>query len=531
MLHRKKTAIYARLSKDDDIDQESNSIRNQKMMLEKYCIENGYYDYEFYSDDGYSGTNFDRPGFKKMYAEIESGNIERVVVKDMSRFGRNYILVGQYTELLFPMYGVQFIAVCDGVDTNKPDTGMMAFKNLINEMYARDISDKVRKVFRMKGENGKRLTTQVIYGYMKDPDDKDNWLVDDEAAKIVNTIFNMFVDGKGISEIARYLTENKVLSPSAKNGKIRKGSAAEVDPYIWSERTIAAILSHQEYCGDTVNFRTERVSYKCKKIIYNGSEDIMIFSNTHEAIITHEVFDKAQEKLSKKRKITPYAERPLLDGKVFCYDCKSKMYLMRSHSKKNCTNSFVCGKYRRKTVNCTAHYIRESILHDKVLAAINKAIERNLTEHKTFRSEIVSGIRAKQEVTANKAEKRMLEIEERIKEITKIKTALFEEKFKGLIPDTAFSSMMHKWEDEAVELQQEYESYKSIADELDEALKGVDLFFRLIGAYSQPQELSSDLVNHLIDRIEIHEGIPVKGSRLKEYKADIYFIGAGLLEL
>lgn len=528
MLHRKKTAIYARLSKDDDIDQESNSIRNQKMMLEKYCIENGYYDYEFYSDDGYSGTNFDRLGFKKMYAEIESGNIERMVVKDMSRFGRNYILVGQYTELLFPMYGVQFIAVCDGVDTNKPDTGMMAFKNLINEMYARDISDKVRRVFRMKGENGKRLTTKAIYGYIKDPEDKDRWLIDDEAAKIVVEIFEMFVSGKGISQIASYLTDKHILSPSAKSGNIRKGSAAETDPCLWSDNTVTGILTRQEYCGDTVNFRTEKLSYKCKKIIQHEKSEIMIFANTHEAIITHEIFEQAQERLNQKRRVNKHWDKPLLDGKVFCFDCKHKMYLLRN--KIPTSNSYVCGNYRKRTVNCTSHYIRESVLHDKVLAAINKAIERNLTERKTFRSEIVSGIRAKQEVMANKAEKRMLEIEERIKEITKIKTALFEEKFKGLMPDTAFSSMMHKWEDEAIELQNEYDSYKSVANELEDSLKGVDLFFRLIGVYSQPQELSFDLINRLIDRIEVHEGVAVKGSRTKEHIVDIYFIGAGKIE-
>ena len=442
MLQRKKTAIYARLSKDDDIDQESNSIKNQKMMLEKYCIENGWYDYEFYSDDGYSGTNFDRPSFKKMYAEIESGNIERVVVKDMSRFGRNYILVGQYTELLFPMYGVQFIAVCDGVDTTKPDTGMMAFKNLMNEMYARDISDKVRKVFRMKGENGKRLTTKAIYGYVKDPEDKDKWLVDDEAAKVVAKIFDMFVSGMGVSQIAGFLTEKHILSPSAKSGSIRKGSFAETDPYLWADSTITAILSKQEYCGDTVNFRTERLSYKCKKIVQHDREEILIFSDTHEAIISHEVFEKAQERLSQKRRVKRHTDKALLDGKVFCYDCKHKMYLLRN--KIPTSNSYVCGNYRKRTVNCTSHYIRESVLHEKVLAAINKAINRSLTERKTFRSEIISGIKARQEVTATKAEKRMIEIEERIKEITQIKTALFEEKFKGLVPDTAFSSMMHK---------------------------------------------------------------------------------------
>ena len=318
------TALYERLSQEDKLDGESNSIANQKKILERYCKDHGYTAIRHYDeDDGYSGTNFNRPGFQRMLADIKAGKIKRVIVKDMSRFGRDYLQVGMYTDVLFPEFGVHFIAVNDGVDSTRGENEFTAIRNVFNEMYARDTSKKIRATWQSKGKSGEHLTTIPPYGYIKDPEDKKKWIVDEEAAAVVQKIFSLCVDGLGPTQIAKWLKQHQILNPTAyaHSKGLPASNKPTADPCRWTNETVCRILERVDYLGHTVNFKTTKQSYKSKKTCNNPEEKWLVFENTHEAIIDADTWARVQELRKNKRRPTRTGKTNMFSGIVRCADC------------------------------------------------------------------------------------------------------------------------------------------------------------------------------------------------------------------
>lgn len=521
----KKTALYARLSKDDLEDAVSNSIVNQKFMLEKFAEEHCYYNTKFYADDGYTGVNFNRPAFSEMIDDIHKGKIERVIVKDFSRLGRNYIDCGRYVDYEFAAHNVQFISIGENFDSENGDRIMMGLFNLINELYAQDISRKQRAAIRAKGESGKHITTRPIFGYKSDPDNKYHWIVDETAAAAVRYIFELYLSGHGFAEIADILHDKKILSPSAYRGKIRKGSKIEKDPYIWNSSTIANILSKQEYCGDTVNFRTERKSYKDKRVIVKPEEELVIYYDTQTAIIERSVFAHVQEKLSQKKKYTRNKVRPILDGKIFCYDCKSRMYLMRKKNKSGIYNVYVCNSYRKK-ISCTSHYVPEHLIFKELKNKLCSIFAEYEKDGKAFLKKLRYMIRTKNSSEIMTARKSLKNIENRICELSDLKKSAYADKLHGKITEEFFNSIMFSTDEESIRLKKEYDECQNILETTEEKAKGSELFYRKLSSYNKDdiEEISEKLISELVERIEIHEGEKIGNSK-KTVQMDFYFIG------
>ena len=370
------TALYCRLSQDDKQEGDSNSIINQKKILKRYATEHGYQSYVFFVDDGFSGTNFNRPDFQRMIAEIEAGRVERVIVKDMSRLGRDYLQVGMYTEIMFPNMDVHFIAVNDGVDSHMGDNEFTPFRNIINEWYAKDTSKKIRAVKRSKGMAGEHIGSHAPYGYIKNPDNKKEWIVDEEAAEVVREIFRLCVNGYGPTRIANILTERKILCPTYYALKHGEKSRTILPPnkYLWNATVVSHILDRMEYLGHTVNFKTHIKSYKNRKKIKNSPEQWKIFENTHEAIIDKETFEIVQKIRSGKRRPTKMGEMPIFSGLLYCADCGSKMTFHRKVSETAEKHNFVCGNYRHNSRACTMHYIRNVVVEQIVLENLKEVI-------------------------------------------------------------------------------------------------------------------------------------------------------------
>ena len=366
------TACYERLSQEDKNDGESNSIANQKKILERFCKERGYTPIRHYDeDDGYSGTNFNRPGFQRMLADIKAGKIARVLVKDMSRLGRDYLQVGMYTDIVFPEFNVHFIAVNDSIDSIRGENEFAAIRNVFNEMFARDTSKKIRATWQSKGKSGERLCTNAPYGYLKDPDNKKKWIVDEEAAAVVQTIFTLCVDGMGVSQIADWLWENEILTPSAYllSKGIKTPAKPTQDPYRWAARTVADILARMEYLGHTVNFKTYNKSYKNQKTMYNDPDNWAIFENTHEPVIEEHVFLIVQNLRKSRRRPTKMGDMGLFSGIVYCEDCGAKMYLCRTTYMKPERHYYICSSYRGDREQCSTLCPSsfDFVLRDKII--------------------------------------------------------------------------------------------------------------------------------------------------------------------
>ena len=368
------TALYERLSQEDKADGESNSIANQKRILERYCRDHGITAYRHYDeDDGYSGTNFNRPGFQRMLADIKAGKIKRVIVKDMSRFGRDYLQVGMYTDVLFPDFGVHFIAVNDGVDSTRGENEFTAIRNVFNEMYARDTSKKIRATWQSKGKSGEHLTTIPPYGYIKDPENKKKWIVDEEAAAIVQKIFSLCVDGLGPTQIAKWLRQHQILNPTAyarEKGQPCTNKPSS-DPYKWTNETVSRMLERVDYLGHTVNFKTTKQSYKSKKKLWNDPAEWVIFENHHEGIVTKEEYETVQMLLAKDTRIAPGENRLyLFGGLLSCGDCGSNLIRRTNSYKGEKTVFYICSSYNKKKDQCSRHSIREDVLIQLVMDSL-----------------------------------------------------------------------------------------------------------------------------------------------------------------
>ena len=521
------TALYERLSQEDKLDGESNSIANQKKILERYCKDHGITAYRHYDeDDGYSGTNFNRPGFQRMLADIKAGRIKRVIVKDMSRFGRDYLQVGMYTDVVFPEFGVHFIAVNDGVDSTRGESEFTAIRNVFNEMYARDTSKKIRATWQSKGKSGEHLTTIPPYGYMKSPEDKKKWIVDEEAAAIVQKIFSLCASGKGPTQIAKWLKQQQILNPTAYcHAKgLPTSNKPTADPYKWTNETVSRILERVDYLEHTVNFKTTKQSYKSKKKIWNDPENWVIFENTQPPIIEESVFLIVQNIRKARRRPTKMGEMGMFSGLLYCAECGGKMYQCRATNFAENQKYFICSTYRKGKDLCTTHSIKNVVLHEIVLRNLREAISY-VSEHEAefIQDAAESDMRDRDAEFVRKRET-LAKADTRIAELDRIISRLYEDNVIGKLSDERFIKMSHDYELEQSNL-------KSMADVLRKDLKqqeqqktNVKAFIAAVKKYTDLQELDAAVLRAFIDRIEVSH--IDKKSRTREITIVYNFIGA-----
>ena len=500
------TACYARLSQEDKNDGESNSIANQKKILERFCKERGYNPIRHYDeDDGYSGTNFNRPGFQRMLADIKTGKISRVIVKDMSRLGRDYLQVGMYTDIVFPEFGVHFVAMNDGVDSTRGENEFAAIRNVFNEMFARDTSKKIRATWQSKGKSGEYLSTNPPYGYTKDPNDKKKWIVDEEAAAVVQKIFSLCVDGKGPTQIAKWLRENQVLTPSAywASKGILKPTKPTQDPYRWVPRTVADMMERLEFLGHTVNFKTTKQSYKSKKTIYNDPNDWAIFENTHEPIIEESVFAIVQNLRQSRRRPTKMGDMGMFSGLLFCEDCGGKMYLCRTTYFKPEQEYYICSTYRHDREKCTTHTIRNVILEEIVLRNLREAIAYVTANEKDFIREAadVAIQERDRELAANK--KALADADKRIAELDVIVKRLYEDNVTGKLTDERFIKLSRDYELEQDNLKAAAETMRQELKQQEQKKGNVKSFVDIAKKYTNLKALDATVLREFVDRIEI----------------------------
>ena len=529
------TALYARLSKDDDLVGDSNSIVHQKEILAKYAKEHGFTNIEFYIDDGFSGTNFNRPDFQRMMADAEKGKISTVIVKDMSRFGRDYIMVGYYTEIYFLNLDIRFIAINDNfiaindnVDSSiQTENDLTPFKNVFNEWYARDTSKKIRAVFKAKGNSGKHLSTNPPFGYKKDPNDKDKWIIDDEAAATVRRIFQMYVDGYRISEIGHKLTEEKVETPILyyMNRGIKTNARSEY-PEIWDLMSIKYILGQTAYAGHTVNFQTAVKSYKTKKQIRLPKEDWIIYRNTQEPIIDEKTFETVQQMRKVKRARTKYNEPNMFSGLLYCADCGNHLTIQRVARNRKMDN-FSCATYRKKKKGlCSCHRILVSDLETIVKEDLQKVCEYVLFHEKEFTDEYLSGSKRETVKFQSKTKAELKRLSERQEEIGKIIRKLYEDNVNGRITDERFDFLAKSYEDEGNDLKTKIQELKNALASSVQDEEKLSKFLKVVKSYTKIEELTPEILNSFIEKIYIGETERYDGRKMQDVEIIYKFVGA-----
>ena len=522
------TALYARLSKDDDLVGDSNSIVHQKEILAKYAKEHGFTNIEFYVDDGFSGTNFNRPDFQRMMVDAEEGKISTVIVKDMSRFGRDYIMVGYYTEIYFSNLDIRFIAINDNVDSNiQTENDLTPFKNVFNEWYARDTSKKIRAVFKAKGNSGKHLTTNPPFGYKKDPNDKDKWIIDDEAAATVRRIFQMYVDGYRISEIGHKLTEEKVETPILyyMNRGIKTNARSEY-PEIWDLMSIKYILSQTAYAGHTVNFQTAVKSYKTKKQVNMPRNQWVIFRNTQEAIIDEKTFETVQQMRKVKRARTKYNEPNMFSGLLYCADCGNHLTIQRVARNRKMDN-FSCATYRKKKKGlCSCHRILVSDLETIVKNDLQKVCEYVFLHEKEFTDEYLSGSKRETVKFQSKTKTELKRLSERQEEIGRIIRKLYEDNVNGRITDERFDFLAKSYESEGVDLKTRIQELQIALSASVQDEERLSKFLKVVKSYTKIEELTPEILNSFIEKIYIGETEKYDGRKMQEVEIIYKFIGA-----
>ncbi len=521
----KITALYCRFSADD-IRGESDSIAHQKAILTEYANNHGLINQRYYVDDGVSGTTFERDGFKEMLNDIENGIVGTVIVKDMSRFGRNYLMVGQYLELIFPEYGVRFIAISDNVDSAEGMSDMIPFSNIMNEWYARDISRKERAVIQNRGNNGGRTTNNAVYGYRKDPNDKTIWLIDEPAAAVVRRIFEMYLSGIGILEIARTLTAEKIPRPTAHMGFKTGVGSDDFEEYFWHPSTVRNFLRRQEYCGDTVNFRTTRLSYKSHKVVWNPKEKIRIFENTHEPIITREMYERVQEMLGEPRKIPRTGERALYYNYLYCEDCKHPMRIRKRAAVPN-EGAYFCSLAGKKQGACDLHYIAEVVINDYVMEQINKLLMFAKKDRVGFEKMLRDKSEDNMLAELEKATAEIEQIQSRLAEIEMYVQGLFESKIRREIDGDMFCTFSEKYRKEKAELSEKLDDLFLTQQNLKKKSDRSVLLGTSVNKYDTISEVNSEVLRDFIERIEVGDCTGERKFRKKVRKIRIFFIGIG----
>ena len=516
----KITALYERLSRDDDNAGDSNSIVNQKKYLESYAQQRGYTNCRHYTDDGWSGGNFERPAWKQLVADIEAGKVAHVIVKDMSRAGRDYLQTGFYTEVFFRQHGVHFVAIANSVDSDDQNSNEFApFLNIMNEWYPRDTSKKVRVSLRQRGTSGKHMG-KPPYGYRCDPEDKDHWILDEEAAQVVKLIFDLCIDGKGPEQIARILEEKQILTTRALYAKRKKKPMPE-RPYHWGNQSIVAILERQEYTGCTCNFKTYSKSYKLKKRIPNEPEDMFYLPDTQEAIVSQAQFDRVQELRKNKRRPVKAERQGLFSGLLFCADCGSKLHFATSKRFEGKQDCYVCCHYKSNRGTCTAHYIREDVLREIVLERIRAVNEYIRDDVDAFQEEWLQCRRTDQERSIRDDKKKVEQAKKRLFDLDVIISWLYEDYVLGNLSQDRYKKMSADYEAEQERLKLEIEVIEEWVEQREEMNDGLDAFIVLTQKYVDVEELTQTIVNEYIKKIVVYA--PDKSSGKRTQKVKIYF--------
>jgi DNA invertase Pin-like site-specific DNA recombinase len=532
----KITALYERLSRDDELQGESNSILNQKDFLEKHAKREGFENLVHFTDDGISGTTFDRAGFNAMIAEVEAGNVETVIVKDMSRFGRDYLKVGFYTEIMFKEKGVRFIAVNNGIDSkNQTDNDFTPFLNIINEFYARDTSRKIQAIFKARMQEGKRVSPSVPYGYLRDPNDKQKLIIDPEPAEVVKRVFSLIVEGNGVNQIADILTADNILIPSAyaeKNCPENNHSKGFRNPCRWSATAVTYILEKQEYMGHTVLGKTISENYKTKKRRKAKPEELMIFENTHPAIIDTETWHNAQRlRETKRRPRKNHAPPCRLSGLLYCSDCGKKMSFRYTPPRKDgksypCDSAYVCSSYRALHNECTMHFISVPVVEDLILSAIRKTCAYVREYEDEFVKSLIEKTSEKREETAKEHKRRISKTKSRIAELDGLVKKLYESFAADSIPEKHFKRLLSDYDSEQEKLEQDIITMQAELDGFTAENIKVDSFIKLVRKYTDFTELTTPMLNEFVEKLIIHEGNGKGAERIQKIDLHFNFIGS-----
>ena len=526
----KITAIYCRLSRDDELTGDSNSIVNQKAILNRYAKDQGFKNIQFFVDDGYSGANFKRPDWQRMIELVENDKVGIILAKDMSRIGRNYLEVGIYAEMLFPEHNVRFIAVNSGVDSaNQQDNDFTPFLNIINEFYVKDSSKKVRAVMKQKGEAGEYLTTNPPYGYMKDPDNpKRHWIVDDEAAAVVRQIFAWCMEGYGPSQIAHKLKAAKVECPTVYWMKLGRNAPAKTpdDPYGWVPDTVSGILEKQEYLGHTVNFKTRRLSYKSKKKLENPPDQWKIFENTHEAIIDEDTFARVQELRKNKRRPTRTGKTNMFSGLARCADCGEKLYYCTSKSFETRQDHFICSTSRKRGKDvCETHFIRAVMLEEGTLQHL-RLVQLCIAGYEDAFRKALGAKRSAEVKKELAAKKRTLQkSENRLAELDKLFKRIYEDMVNGKLSEARFQMLSDDYEQEQEELRAKIEVLENEIQNQENHVENVDRFIRVAKKHLNLEKLTPDVLNDMVQAVYVHAPDTSSGQRIQTVDISYNYIG------
>ena len=524
--NEKIVALYCRLSRDDELAGESNSIKNQKSILSKYAKDNNFFNTRTFIDDGYSGTTFTRPAFMEMMelAELaESGKISTIIVKDHSRLGRNRLIVGQLLEEDFVRLNIRYIAIMDNIDTDKGLNDFLPIQDWFNEMHAKNTSQKVRAVFKNKGNSGIPLTTYLPYGYIKDKEDKNKWLVDEPAAKVVRKIYTLCIQGYGTTQIARKLKEEGIMTPTEYYNSIGRKTTTKVQEVknYWNSDTINNILDRQEYIGDTVNFRSTQRSFKDHTKIDLPKESWKIFKNHHEPIIDEETWNTVQRIRKNKRRPTKTGKQSIFAGHLFCKDCGAKLYYCTSNKFTPDKDFYRCSNYKNNsTKSCTSHNIKDYALRELVFDNVKKAISYISSFEDLFIQNKLDASLEEQQKEFNANKKLLSQYEKRVKDIDNLIQHIYEDSISGKITDDRFATLSVNYEKEQKELK---EKINELTITLDENKQGK------VRKYTNIKELTPEIINELIDKILVYQQTKLDGKRYQQI--DIYYAGIGIISI
>lgn len=529
---QKITALYCRLSQDDGREGESNSISNQKTILSEYAAAHGLLHTQFFVDDGVSGTTFERPDFQRMQTMAEEGRIGTVVVKDLSRFGRNYLEVGQYLEIKYPTLGIRFISIQENVDTaNNTGTELMPFSNIFNEWYASQTSKKIRAVLESKAANGKRVGTAVPYGYIRDKNDCEIWHIDETAAAVVRKIYALCIEGNGPQEIARILEADRIPTPIEyyqQRGTFlhRKPPAT---PCQWDSTTVSDILGNRNYTGCFVNFKTTTVSYKVHKRIHRLSEEQQILPDMQAPIVSEETWLRVQELRKNKRRPTSTGRTSLFSGLVYCADCGAKLYFCASKSTKESQEWFCCSNYKSGRGECTAHYIRNVVLERIVSEAVNDLCDYVRCHESQFLQIMEERQKGIKNASLQNLKQTVSQSENRIAEIDRMMIRIYEDNVNGRISDERFFTMRDQYEAEQSDLKAKLKADRAELTKAESKKEDMRFLLKTIRERTDSNALTPSLVNSLIERIETHNPEKINGH--KRVQVDIYFTGIGMFDI
>ena len=528
----KITALYERLSRDDELTGDSNSIINQKKLLAKVAKEKGYTNLVHFLDDGISGVTMDRPGFVEMIRQLEQGKAAAVFVKDLSRLGRNYIEVGRLTEEFFPDHDIRLVAVSDNIDTAEGENELAPIRNLFNEWYARDISKKRRISNKIKGNAGEPMG-QPPYGYIKDPNDPKHWIVDDEAAQVVRRVYSMTLEGFGTEQIAAQLEKDDVLTPRAywlTKGIKRPGKGKQQPPTKWNSSTITKILSLQEYCGDILNFKTYSKSYKNKKRIDNDRENWVVFQDVHEAIIERAVYEQVQQKRGKIRKRrTNNGEHNMFSGLLVCADCGSNLHFHFNQGNPE-IKYFNCSNYKGNRGTCTStHYVRVDFLEEVVLGEIRRLTKFASLYEDEFVKAVIGHSQQAEQTDRKLKEKELKTLLARDEELDGLFERIYEDNVSGKLSDDRFAKMSRRYEDEQKELSEKIKKLRSEIEKQSSRSMTTDMFIGLVRKYTRARKLTPRMLNELIEKIEVFNAEKIDG--VWEQRLRIHYNCVGTIEI